>query len=79
VFGKARKTAGKTSAHIGRPPRCRQPDPRAALELTVLNKQQHDARERATFMGMSAEETRAYEDRARRISLLLLQRALKRA
>ena len=79
MFGKARKTAGDTSAHTDVRQNVRQPDPRAALELTVLNKQQHDARERATFMGMSAEETRAYEDRARRISLLLLQRALKRA
>jgi hypothetical protein len=78
VVAKARKADGETPAHTDVRQDARQPDARAALELTVLNRQQHDARERATFMRMSAQETRAYEDRARRISLLLLQRALNK-
>jgi hypothetical protein len=75
VVAEARKADGETPAHTDVRQDARQSDARAALELTVLNRQQHDARERATLMGMSAEEAREYEDRARRISLLLLQRA----
>jgi hypothetical protein len=39
-----------------------------------LRKQQYEAMERATFVGMNAEEKEAYDDRAQRIDLL--QRAL---
>jgi hypothetical protein len=77
VDAKAPK-AGETPAHTDVRQDAGQPDSRAALELTVLNRRQQDARERATFMGMNADETRAYEDRARRINLLLLQRALNK-
>ena len=42
--------------------------------ITTLNKQQHEALERATFVGMNAEEAAEYDDRAQRINRL--QRAL---
>ena len=42
--------------------------------IAGLKKQQHEAMERATFVGMNSEEKAAYDDRAERINLF--QRAL---
>lgn len=38
--------------------------------IADLKKQQHEAMERATFLGMNSEEKAAYDDRAERINLL---------
>ena len=42
--------------------RAAQPTVKSAID--ELNKQQHEALERATFVGMNAEQTAEYDDRA---------------
>ena len=54
--------------------RAAQPTVKSAID--ELNKQQHEALERATFVGMNAEETAEYDDRAGRINRL--QRAVNK-
>ena len=44
--------------------------PTVKSAINELNKQQHEALERATFVGMNAEETAEYDDRAGRINRL---------
>ena len=50
--------------------------PTVKSAINELNKQQHEALERATFVGMNAEETAEFDDRAGRINRL--QRALNK-
>ena len=50
--------------------------PNVKSAISDLNKQQHEALERATFVGMNSQETAEYDDRAGRINRL--QRALNK-
>ena len=44
--------------------------PPVVSAISVLNEQQHEALDRATFMGMDTEEKAEYDNRAQRISRL---------
>jgi hypothetical protein len=48
--------------------------PAVKSAINALKKQQHEALERATFVGMNADEAAEYDDRAQRMNRL--QRAL---
>jgi hypothetical protein len=52
------------------PNRQRPARPPVESAIGALNKQQHEALERATFVGMNAEEKSDYDDRAQRINRL---------